>query len=333
MTRNTAIVAPYSAITAMYGLPSRTDIDPNPFVAFFYFLFFGIMFGDIGYGVLLFVITAAILLFKRPKNGTKNMMALFLMGGISAALWGIVFGSFFGTTLFESITPAIIDPMEDAVWFLAMSLYLGVFQILVGTLLNFYNRLRLGRIGDAFMGALPRFVLFCGLAMVFPTIIGGLLGLTATAKHAVVDWFAPLAFPGTITTLVGVAGIAIFNGHAKKSIGGKIMGSMAGLYGLVNYFGDILSYARLFGVGLAGSVIGFVANHLAGMFINMGIIGIPFGLIIAVFFHAINIGLGLLSAYVHDARLQFIEFFGKFYSGEGKPFAPLTGKLRYIRIK
>jgi V/A-type H+-transporting ATPase subunit I len=338
LTHNSAIVTPFGSVTAMYGAPGRTDIDPNPFVAFFYFLFFGIMLGDAGYGILLSVMTAVILLVKKPKGGFKQMMALFLICGISATAWGVIFNSFFGVGIYaktevgyfaNALPAALLDPMGNATFFLAVTLYFGIVQILVGQLLNFYNQLRHRRYNDAFFGALPHFVLFCGLALAFPKLIGGLLGI----ENPIVDFFDPLTALGTILALIGVGGIILFNGRNKKGVAGKVLGGLSGAYGLVNYFGDILSYARLFGVGLAGCVIGYVANYLAGMMFGFGIIGIPFGVIIAVFFHAINLGLGLLSSYVHDARLQFIEFFGKFYEGAGKPFSPLGSNLRYTKIR
>jgi V/A-type H+-transporting ATPase subunit I len=338
-TRNTPIVAPYNSVTAMYGMPSKTDIDPNPFVAFFYFLFFGIMFGDMGYGLLLFGLTAAILFIKKPRGGMKQMMALFLMGGISAVLWGFVFNSFFGMRILPNLFPtALLDPMSNAILFLSLSLYFGIIHLSVGLLINFYNKLRLGKMWDAFLRALPHFLLLAGLAMAFPTLINGLLGIDKASGNPnwvmpVLNFYQPITQIGIYIALAGVAGIILFNGKDKKGVMGKLIGGLGGAYGLVNYFSDILSYARLFGVGLAGCVIGYVANYLCGMFIGMGIIGIPIGVIIAIFFHGINIGLGLLSAYVHDSRLQFIEFFGKFYSGEGKAFAPLCSQLRYTKIK
>ncbi|MDR1917711.1 MAG: V-type ATP synthase subunit I [Christensenellaceae bacterium] len=338
LTHNSAIVAPFGSVTAMYGLPSQNDIDPNPFVAFFYFLFFGIMLGDAGYGILLSVMAGLILYFKKPKAGLKQMLSLFLLCGISATAWGVIFNSLFGVGIyaktdvgfFANVLPsALLDPMGNATFFLAMTLYFGIVQILVGLLLNFYNLLRYRKYNDAFLGALPHFVLFFGLALAFPKMIGGLLGI----DNGIIDFFAPLTSAGTIIALVGVAGIILFNGRHKKGTAGKVLGSLSGAYGLVNYFGDILSYARLFGVGLAGTVIGYVANYLANLMFGFGIIGIPFGIVIAIFFHCINLGLGLLSSYVHDARLQFIEFFGKFYEGAGKPFTPLGSNLRYTKIR
>lgn len=330
LVRNTPLVAPYNAITMMYGAPGKNDIDPNPFVAFFYFFFFGAMFGDLGYGLLLSVITAVILLVKRPQGGTRQLMALFCMGGISAALWGLLFNSCFGLNLPTFImNRTMLDPLgNDATLFFALSLYLGVLQIMVGNLINFVNQLRLKRFRDGFCKALPQFIMFVGLTLAFPSLIQKLIPL----DYAVINWFQPLMLPGVILTVGGFAGIVLLNGVGHR-IGGYFIGMFSGAYQLVNYFSDLLSYARLFGVGLVGCVIAYVANFLCGMFAGLGFVGIIFGGIVAVLFHALNIALSLLSAYIHNARLQFVEFFGKFYEGTGTPFAPLGSQLRYARIQ
>ncbi|MDR0383802.1 MAG: hypothetical protein LBH47_00545 [Christensenellaceae bacterium] len=324
VTKNLPWVSPFSTVTAMYGMPSKTDIDPNPFVAFFYFLFFGIMFGDAGYGLLLFGTLTIFFIVKRPRQN-KRFLALFMLGGISAALWGIVFGSVFGNNLFGI---QFLDPMKDAILFLALSLYLGVIQITIGNLLKIFVKLKNGKFKDAVLFALPHFALMFGLSLCFPSFISQLLGI----QNPVLQYFIPWTDLGIYITLGGVAGIILFNGINKKGIMGKVVGSLSGAYGLVNYFSDILSYARLFGVGLAGSVIAYVANYLGGMLMTSPI-GYVFGVLILVILHAINIGLGLLSAHVHNTRLQLIEFFSKFYDGEGKPFTPLTSNLRFSRIK
>lgn len=330
LVHNTPLVAPYNAITMMYGAPGRNDIDPNPFVAIFYFLFFGSMFGDLGYGLLLSVITAIILLVRKPQGGTRQLIALFCMGGISAALWGLLFNSCFGLNLPTFImNRTIIDPLgNDATFFFALSLYLGVIQITVGNLLNLINQLRLKQWATGFGKALPNLVMFIGLCLAFPALMQKIIPL----NYAIVDWFQQLMFPGLIIAIVGFAGVVLFNGIGHR-FGGYIIGMFSGAYKLVNYFSDILSYARLFGVGLVGCVIAYVANFLCGMFASAGFIGIIFGGIVAVLFHALNIALSLLSAYIHNARLQFVEFFGKFYEGSGTPFVPMASKLRYARIQ
>ncbi len=330
LIHNTPLVAPYNAITTMYGAPGRNDIDPNPFVAFFYFFFFGSMFGDLGYGLLLSVITAFILIIKRPQGGTRQLIALFCFGGISAALWGLLFNSCFGLHLPTFImNRTLIDPLgNDATLFFALSLYLGVIQIAVGNFLNFINQLRIKQFVIGWCKALPNFVMFVGLILAFPSLIQKIIPL----NYAIVDWFKPLLLPGLITTLVGFVGVVLLNGVGQR-LGGYCLGMFSGAYKLVNYFSDILSYARLFGVGLVGCVIAYVANFLCSMFSGAGVIGLILGGIIAVLFHALNIALSLLSAYIHNARLQFVEFFGKFYEGSGTPFVPMASKLRYARIQ
>lgn len=330
LMRNTPWVTPYQSITAMYGLPGRTDFDPNPFVALFYFLFFGMMFGDVAYGLLLSVVTAGILIFKRPRGGTRQMMALFFMGGLSAALWGLVFNSWFGLQLPSFIMPrTLINPLgNDAILFFALSLYLGVIQLLSGAFLNVINLLRQKMWLDSLCRGLPPFVFFTGLTLAFPSLISMII----TLNYPFMAWFKPLMLPGVITLAVGFAGLVLLNGVGKK-LGGYLMGWFTGAYKVVNYFSDILSYARLFGVGLVGCVIAYVANYLFGMFAGLGWFGLIIGAVVAVIFHALNITLGLLSTYIHNARLQFVEFFGKFYAGDGVPFTPLGSQLRYIRLQ
>lgn len=329
LVHNTPLVAPYHAITMMYGAPGRNDLDPNPFVAIFYFLFFGSMFGDVGYGLLLSVITAVILLLRRPQGGTRQLLALFCMGGISAALWGLLFNSFFGLNLPTFVmNRTIIDPLgHDATFFFALSLYLGVIQITIGNGLNFINQLRLKHWVNGLCKALPNLIMFIGLCLAFPTLIQKIIPL----DYPIVDWFQPFMVPGVIVTIIGFGAIVLLNGVGQR-LGGYVVGMFSGAYKLVNYFSDILSYARLFGVGLVGCVIAYVANFLCGMFANVGWVGIILGGIVAILFHTLNIALSLLSAYIHNARLQFVEFFGKFYEGTGTPFVPMASKLRYARI-
>lgn len=330
LVHNTPLVVPYHAITMMYGAPGRNDIDPNPFVALFYFFFFGAMFGDLGYGLLLSVVTAIILCFRRTKTNTRQLLALFCMGGISAALWGLLFNSCFGLNLPTFMMQrTIINPLgNDATLFFALSLYLGVIQIMVGNLLNTINQFRLRHYLDGCCKALPNLIMFIGLTLAFPSLIQKLIPL----DYTVVNWFQPLLMPGLIITIIGFAAVVLLNGIGHR-IGGYVLGIFSGAYKMVNYFSDILSYARLFGVGLVGCVIAYVANFLCSMLSSFGVIGLICGGIIAVLFHALNIALSLLSAYIHNARLQFVEFFGKFYQGSGAPFTPLTSKLSYTRIQ
>lgn len=320
---NPKIIRPYQSITNLYGEPGLRDIDPNYFVAFFYFLFFGLMIGDIGYGIIMFATALIVLLVFKPQRGAKDLIAIICMGGISAVLWGIFFGSFFGAEtsdgILKSIFPAaVINPIEDALVFLVLALALGVAHIIVGLVLKFYNLLRQHRIIDALCDALVRIVLFAGLIMF--------------AIGLMVEQFAVLKTVGMVIAVSAVVLIVLTAGRKNKGIFGKITGGFGGLYSLINYASDILSYARLFGLGLVGAVIAMVANLMGGMLIGIPILGWPLGILVAIFFHIFNLAIGLLSAYVHNARLQFIEFFGKFYEGGGRTFVPLGSNLKYVKI-
>jgi V/A-type H+-transporting ATPase subunit I len=327
--KSNKLVAPFESVTNMYGAPSRGDLDPNPYVAIFYFIFFGMMIGDVGYGLLLSGLCLFVLLKKKPQGGMKSLISLFALGGIAAIIWGALYGSLFGSppqdASFDSFLGfQIINPIggEDATFgaihFFILALGMGVIQIMFGIGLNFYNKLKHKQFLDAFLNPFARLVMFLGIIFV----IGGFM----------VAPLAALLLPGAIIAGVGLVTMMVGNAYTKKGILGKIVGAISGVYSLVGYFSDVLSYARLFAIALVGSVIGLVANTMGAMFFGIPVIGYPLGIIIAILFHTINLGLGLLGAYVHGARLQFIEFFSKFYRGEGKLFTPVGGNLKYTRI-
>jgi V/A-type H+-transporting ATPase subunit I len=317
--KSNRVIKPYQSITNMYGAPGARDLDPNLFVAFFYFVFFGIMISDIGYGIVMSVVATIILVWFKPKGrGARDLVAIIGMGGISALLWGLFLSNIFGTTL-GFLPKAVINPIDDAMLFLELTLGLGFVHILVGTILKFYNLARQGRFVDAICDAFFRITLLCGIGIA----VLGLL-LPSLAKFSNI---------GMIIAGVSLGLIALTAGRKNKGIMGKITGGFGGIYSIVNYFSDILSYARLFGLGLVGAVIGMVANQIGGMLMGIAVIGPVLGIIVMVIFHALNLAIGLLSAYVHNARLQFVEFFGKFYEGSGKPFVPFGRNTKYVTIR
>jgi len=322
---NNPVIAPYGSITKLYSQPGPKDIDPNVFVAIFYFLFFGIMVGDIGYGILMSVVAFAVIFFLKPKKrGIRDLILLIGMGGISTVLWGLFFGSFFGFStssgfLGKIFPSGVLDPVDNAIVFLGLSMGLGVAHIVFGLWLKFYNLLRQRKVMDAIFTAFSRIMFFIGAGMV---VCGMFLD-----DHA---WVSEV---GIWVVVAAIILIVIGGMRKKKGIMGKLSGGFAALYSLVNYFSDILSYARLFGLGLVGAVIATVANSMGAMLLPMPILGIPLAILVAVMFHAFNLAIGLLSAYVHNARLQFIEFFSKFYQGGGKQFVPMGSELRYTKIR
>ncbi|MCL2587331.1 MAG: hypothetical protein FWE31_03790 [Firmicutes bacterium] len=309
------ITGPYQAITNMYGAPAKNDIDPNPFVAFFYFIFFGMMIGDIGYGIIMACLTGYVLLKIKPQNmGVKNLMLVVAMGAVSTVLWGVFFMSTFGI----SIGTPVIDPIGDPLMFMILAMALGVVHIMVGIALKFYNLMRQGQVVDAILDPGFRFMFF----------LGAVLALVGSGMVADISILFTI---GAGIALTFVAGVALTAGRKRRGIAGKAIGGFGGVYSFVNYVSDILSYARLFGLGLVGAVIAMVANTMGGMFFGTWW-GYIIGGIIAIAFHTFNLALALLSAYIHNARLQFIEFFSKFYEGGGSVFTPMGSTLTYVRI-
>ena len=318
VVKNSKLVEPYQSITNMYGAPGKKDMDPNPFVAFFYFLFFGMMIGDAGYGLIMGAATLFILFKIKPQNASvKNLIMIVAMGAFSTILWGIFFMSFFGLEL-SFLPNAPIDPINDPLMFMILAMGVGVLHLVAGICLKFYNLYRQGKILDAIFDAGFRVMFFVGAII---TVIGTDMVLGIDLLFTI----------GLAITLTFVAGIALTAGRKNKGIMGKAVGGFGGIYSFVNYISDILSYARLFALGLVGAVVALVANTMAGMFMGPWW-GYPIGILVAVIFHTFNLALAVLSAYIHNARLQFIEFFSKFYEGSGTVFIPMGGDLRFVRV-
>lgn len=318
LVENNAIVTPYEQITNMYSAPHYREIDPNPIMAIFYFLFFGIMVGDAAYGIILAVLGFAIGRSKKFDTGVKNMALLIGMGGISAIVWGVVFGGYFSINFGTDIA-LWFNPLEDPLTMLVFSLVLGCVQLSVGYVVKFISLCKDGDVLGAIADAGSILLLFAAL---------GCFG----ANMVIVSPSSAL-----VTTAIALAGcgaglILVFGGRKSKNVFGKITGGIGGLYGIINLLSDVLSYCRLFGLCLASCAVGLAFNTLGGMLFAIPVVGYPIGIILLVPLHAFNLGIGVLGAYVHDARLQFLEFYGKFYKGEGKLFSPLGVKTKYIRF-
>jgi len=304
--KNSKFVTPFKNITSMYGLPSGRDIDPNPWVALFYFIFFGMMIGDIGYGIVLCLAVTLYIYYKKPTTGTRQFLMLFGICSISSILWGLFYGSVFGFT----IPTRVVDPLQGAIYVLLMALGLGLIQLAVGITINLWLMLKNGEYFHAILKGLPRVILFVGLILFLPKLA---LQMFNAGSFWIFDVINPV---GMYITIVGAIGTAMTNP-----------------YSLISYFNDVISYVRLFALALVGTVIATIGNTMGMMLFEIPFIGLVLGFVLAVAFHTFNLGLGLLGAYIHGARLQFIEFFGKFYSGGGTEFQPIGGNLRYSYIK
>ncbi len=308
---NNALTSPYSMLTEMYSLPAYNGIDPNPFLMLFFSMFFGIIIADLGYGMLLFLGGLLYKLKAKPKGTQARAVGLLMICGISTAIFGVLSGSFFGDAITKiggmyghAITiPALIDPLNNPLQVLIGALVLGFIQLIVGTAINGYMLIRDGKWLDAIFDVGSIWLFFAGIAL-------GVLGVT---------WYVAYA---------GVAMIVLTQGRSSPSIGGKIGNGIFSLYSIASgWFGDVLSYCRLMALMLAGAVIGSVFNTLGTMTGN--IIGFTALFLIG---HSLNLALSLIGAFVHSLRLQYLEFFGKFYREGGKPYQPLAIKTNFYNI-
>lgn len=322
--RNNAFVRPAESITEMYAMPLATDIDPTPVMSFFYYLFFGMMLSDAGYGLLLAFGAWFLLKKYRPEPGMQRNLRLFMYCGVSTVLWGLVFGSFFGDapsviakTFFDVdfVMPRLLDPITDSITLLVLSLGLGFVQILVGLGARFYMSWRAGdKLGACFD---------TGLWMT--TLIG--FGLLAAGMALL----PALQTVGAVVAAASLVGLVLTQGRKKKGPM-KFISGLASLYDVTGYVSDLMSYSRLMALGLTTGVMGSVFNMLGAMF-GKGIGGALAMIVIFLVGHGINFGINALGAYVHTIRLQYVELFSKFYEGGGRLFRPFAFHSKYVRIK
>ena len=325
LLQNNSIVTPFEAVTGMYSLPGRHDIDPTAILAPFYFLFFGLMLSDAAYGLILTTLCAIILKKYKPEGTTHRMIKMFMFCGLSTFMWGALFGGWFGNfftvaakTFFGKefvIKPLWFDPLSEPMRLLVVSLILGAIHLFVGMGVQAYMDIKDGRPLDALFDIGLWYLLLIGIVLF---AFGGKLGEGAVGI-------------GKIMAIVGAVGILLTGGRKKKGIFGKLTGGLGSLYGITSYLSDVLSYSRLLALGLATGVVAQVFNTL-GSLAGGGIAGSILLIVVFAFGTVFNIAINALGAFVHSCRLQYVEFFGKFYTGGGRPFAPFERKTKYIKI-
>lgn len=303
--KNNKFVSAFESITEMYSLPNYKGLDPTPWLAPFYLVYFGMMVADIGYGIL--VTLAALLslkMFKFEENSEK-FAKLFAYLGISTTIWGFIYGAGFGDFIsFKSL----LSQSDDIFTIMYLSIGFGVFQILVGMLIKLYMLLKSKQYYAAFAEVGFWLITFAGIAL------------------------AVLKIPfGTIIMIVGMIAIVLTNGGDATSVAGKLGNGTYALYNITGYLGDLISYTRLMALGIAGGSIAGAMNLIIG---NLpGVAALVIGPILFVLLHVFNLLLGLLGAYVHSCRLQYVEYFGKFYDGGGEAFKPFKMKNKKLKVK
>ena len=316
--KNNKLTRPLNMVTNMYVLPAYDGVDPNPLMAPFFIFFFGLMMADMGYGILI-VAAALVVIYKmKPKDGMADFAGLLLLCGISTFLMGALTGGFFGDFIPQLAKiinpastlalPALFTPMNDTLAILIGSLVLGLIQIITGMIISVVRKVQTGDVADAIWSEVTWWIILGGAAL-------AILGIGSVGGYPVV-------------LIVGLVMLVIGSTRNAKGFG-KLTALIGAVYnGATGFFSDILSYARLMALMLAGSVIAQVFNTLGSVTGN--VVGF---VIISFIGNMLNFALNLLGCYVHDLRLQCLEFFGRFYKEGGKPFRPLFIHTKYVDIK
>ena len=320
--KNNKLTWPLNMVTEMYSLPAYDGIDPNPLMFFWYIFFFGFMFADVAYGIIIYLACTLIQKKVRPKNTLGYMMSLGRWLGGSITFCGIFSGGFFGNSIttfaetFLGITqdqfPAwlstfcdgiVVNPVEDPLKVLIIAICIGCVHLVFGQCIRIYMGFRDHEPLEGILDVVPWWIVFAGIAV--------------------------LVFCDTpLVLILGALSLILTQGrHKEGGIIKKLMGGITSLYDITSWLSDVLSYARLMALMLAGSVIGMVFNTIAALPGNIIVFFVVF-----LIGHTFNIGVNLIGTYVHDARLQYLEFFGKFYKEGGIPFKPLKYNTKYVDI-
>ena len=316
--KNNKLTNALNMVTDMYSLPAYGSLDPNPLMAPFFILFYGLMMADMGYGLLMIIAALVAMKKIKPRRGSLSFCQLLLYGGISTFVMGAVTGSFFGNALEQigiildlgegwGVLPALFNPMTDSMMVLIGAMVLGLIHLNTGMVINFVKKVKRGQLADGIWEEGALWVTFIGAGLLA-------LGLGNIAGVPVV-------------LVIGL--LMVFYGGSRSAKGiGKVLSVFTTLYNTATgWFGDILSYSRIMALMLAGSVIATVFNTIGAIANN-----IVFFAVIFIIGHSLNFALNLLGCYVHDLRLQCLEYFGKFYEDGGRPFNPLEVKTKYYNV-
>ena len=307
LLHNSGPVEPYEVVTKLFSTPKRNELDPTPFMAPFFFLFFGICLSDAGYGLILTLLAVLISRKLKLEGMGKQLVTLLIYSGVSAFVFGLILGGYFGDLI--NLPPLWFDPLEEPMVMLIGSLGLGVIHIYFGMALQAYRNIKAGKVLSALYDQGFWFIFLNGLILL---LVG-------------------FPFAGQWMAIIGAVGLILTQGRAQRSFVLKFLSGLLSLYNITQYLSDVLSYSRLFALGLASIVIGMVINAV-GDLVAGSVIGYLILVIILLGGHFFNVIISSLSAYVHTSRLQYLEFFNKFFEGGGRSFQPFRAKNSYTDI-
>ncbi|TES90933.1 MAG: V-type ATP synthase subunit I [Candidatus Cloacimonadota bacterium] len=333
---NRTIFQPFEIVTNLYGTPRHNELDPSPLLAVFFAVFFGICITDAGYGIVLALL--ALFLMKKIPTGRKFLWLLFI-GAIFTIIEGALLGGWFGSnlftgTFFDKIAKEItlFDPMKSYFVFYRLALALGCIQIYWGLFLRFYDEMRNKNYADAFIEAIVWLAIITSLLIaLFASDFCIQLNLSPTRLLPEI-----LLKPAGIVFGTCFIIVLIFGARTEKSpffrlfLGGLRFTILGGVF---SYLGDFLSYIRLMALGLVTAGIANAINDIGRMTLGIPVVGIIIFIIILVGGHLFNLGINTLGGFVHTLRLQYVEFFQKFFIGGGKAFSPLRRNEKYVILK
>lgn len=335
---NNGFARPLESVTKGFSPPGKGEVDPTGIMALFYYMLFGIMFSDAGYGLILSSVCGILLLkFKNMEQSLKNSLKMFFFCGIATIFWGVVFSSYFGdvvdvvsSTFFGktvSIPPLWFSPTAEPMRMLVFSMVLGLVHLTAGLCVKLYQCVKNKKYIDGIYDAVFWMVLLAACVVLlmssaqFMNVIGVEQTLSKTAGNI-----------AAVVALLAALGIVATGGRESKNPFKRFLKGAYALYGITGYLSDVLSYSRLLALGLATGVIGTVINKMGSM-AGSGIGKVIIFIVVFAVGHVLNFAINVLGAYVHTNRLQYVEFFGKFYSGGGREFAPFMGKTKFYKIK
>lgn len=308
---NPKLIDPYESIVETYSLPKYNEIDPTLLISIFYTIFSGFMLGDLGYGLLLFIGTIVLRKVKDLPESTDKMARLFSRVGLSACVFGLIFGSIFG-----GIVPikGLIDTQKDFNTLMITSLIIGGISLFISLGIKAYMLIR---DGDPLAAVFD--VLFWYMA------VGAAIAMVLLKEPSNKNI-------AKIIMIIGMVGIVLTGGRENKSVVGKVAGGLYSLYGISSWIGDFVSFLRLMALVLSGGFVAYSVNLIVGMVWSAGILGKISGIIIFLIFQLFNLFLSTLSAYVHSLRLVYVEMFNKFYEGGGKKFRQMIKDSKFVNI-
>ena len=310
---NNAFLQPFENLTEMYGLPKYGELDPTPYTAPFYLVFFGMMAADLGYGVLLWLGTFIMLKFFHFDKGMNRNLKFFHLLSYPVMIWGIIFGSAFGADLpFQPLSLS-----KDLITIMILSIIFGVIQIMVGLSLGAYSNLKKKAYTDAYTSHLGWLAIITGIILY---VLGSMV--------LNISWIATIGSSIAIIAAVAIVVVTVLSSENKW---GGLASSLYNLYGISGYVADVVSYTRLMALAVSGGSIASAFNMLVGFLPPVA--RFTAGIFLIVALQGLNIFLSFLGAYVHGLRLQFVEFFGKFYDGGGHALKPFKTYEKYVDIK